>query len=151
MCVADLWQIVENVADCSRLWRFFLGEGTLSFQHHPTLHVKSGNFTRLNTPRSIGLHSTENRLTLHGESAYTPRSVNLPPKVYGANEAYEAYRANKAYGLMRPMGPIGPYSRNSYLASVCLLKNLKLQVPFRELFCYIEKKPYLYPADCEYK
>ena len=33
--VADLWQIVENVADCGRLWRFFLGEGTLSFRHHP--------------------------------------------------------------------------------------------------------------------
>ena len=46
MFVADLWQIVENVADCGRLWRFFLGEGTLSIQHHPTSHVKSSNFTR---------------------------------------------------------------------------------------------------------
>ena len=46
MHVADLWQIVENVADCGRLWRFCLGAGTLSFQHHPTLHVKSVNFTR---------------------------------------------------------------------------------------------------------
>ena len=36
MRVADLWQIGENVADCGRLWRFFLGEGTLSFRHHPT-------------------------------------------------------------------------------------------------------------------
>ena len=36
MRVADLWQIVENVADCGRLWRFFLGEGTVSFRHHPT-------------------------------------------------------------------------------------------------------------------
>ena len=39
MHVADLLQIVENVADCGRLWRFFLGEGTLSFRHHPTLHM----------------------------------------------------------------------------------------------------------------
>ena len=46
MRVADLWQIVENVADCGRLWRFCLGAGTLSFQHHPTFHVKSVNFTR---------------------------------------------------------------------------------------------------------
>ena len=37
MRVADLWQIVENVADCGRLWWFFLGEGTLSFRHHPTI------------------------------------------------------------------------------------------------------------------
>ena len=39
MRVADLWQIGENVADwgnCGRLWRFFLGEGTVSFRHHPT-------------------------------------------------------------------------------------------------------------------
>ena len=32
MRVADLWQIVENVADCSR----FGGAGTVSFRHHPT-------------------------------------------------------------------------------------------------------------------
>ena len=36
MRVADLLQIVENVADCGRLWRFLGGEGTLSFRHHPT-------------------------------------------------------------------------------------------------------------------
>ena len=35
MHVADLWQIVENVADCGRFW----GAGTVSFRHHPTLHV----------------------------------------------------------------------------------------------------------------
>ena len=46
MRVADLWQIVEKVADCGRLWRFFWGEATLSFQHHPTFHVKLVNFTR---------------------------------------------------------------------------------------------------------
>ena len=46
MHVADLLQIVENVADCCRLWRFCVGAGTLSFRHHPTLHVKSVNFTR---------------------------------------------------------------------------------------------------------
>ena len=31
MRVADLWQIVENVADCGR----FGGAGTVSFRHHP--------------------------------------------------------------------------------------------------------------------
>ena len=36
MRVADLLQIVENVAVCGRLWRFFLGDGTLYFRHHPT-------------------------------------------------------------------------------------------------------------------
>ena len=46
MRVADLWQIVENVADCGRLWRFFRGEATLCFQHHPTSHVKLSDFTR---------------------------------------------------------------------------------------------------------
>ena len=30
------------------------------------------------TPRSIGLLSTENRLTLHGVSGYTPRSIARP-------------------------------------------------------------------------
>ena len=29
------------------------------------------------TPRSIGLHSTEHRATLHGASGYTPRSIGL--------------------------------------------------------------------------
>ena len=42
MRVADLWQIVENVADCGR----FRGAGTVSFRHHPTFHVKLVNFTR---------------------------------------------------------------------------------------------------------
>ena len=32
MRVADLWQIVENVADCGR----FGGAGTVSFRHHTT-------------------------------------------------------------------------------------------------------------------
>ena len=32
MRVADLWQIVENVADCGRLG----GAGTVSFRHHTT-------------------------------------------------------------------------------------------------------------------
>ena len=35
MRVADLWQIVENVADCGR----FGGAGTVSFRHQATLHV----------------------------------------------------------------------------------------------------------------
>ena len=33
MRVADLWQIVENVADCGR----FGGAGTVSFRHHLTI------------------------------------------------------------------------------------------------------------------
>ena len=37
-----------------------------------TLHGESAY-----TPRRIGLHSTENRLTLHGASAFAPRSIGL--------------------------------------------------------------------------
>ena len=58
MRVADLWQIVENVADCGRLWRFCVGAGTLSFRHHPTLHVKSVNTTRLVSQLYTLKHST---------------------------------------------------------------------------------------------
>ncbi len=130
MRVADLWQIVADCGDSfwekvhfpsSIIQLYTLSQSTL---HIKTLHGESAY-----TPRRIGLHSTEYWLTLHGALTYHLRSM----------------------GLMRPMGPIGPYSLNSYLASVCLLKNLKLQVHFHELFCYMEKKPYLYPADCEYK
>ena len=39
--------------------------------HRFTLHGASAY-----TPRSIGSHSTEHRLTLHGASGYTPRSIN---------------------------------------------------------------------------
>jgi len=133
MRVADLWQIVENVADCGdSFWEkvhFPSSIIQLYTLSQSTSHVKTLHGVLAYTPRSIGLHSTEYRLTLHGALTYHLRPM----------------------GLMRPMGPIGPYSLNSYLALVCLLKNLKLQVPFRELFCHVEKKPYLYTADCEQK
>ena len=143
--LSKMWQIVADCGDS--FWEkvhFPSSIIQLYTLSHPTLHIKTLHGVSAYTPRSIGLHSTEYRLTLHGALTYHLRPMGLMRPMGPIGPI-------RPIGLMRPMGPIGLYSLNSYFALVCLLKNLKLQVPFRELFCYMEKKPYLYPADCEYK
>ena len=152
--LSKMWQIVADCGDS--FWEkvhFPSSIIQLYTLSQSTSHVKTLHGVSAYTPRRIGLLSTENRLTLHGALTYHLRPMGLMRHMrpMGLMRPMGPIGPMRPMGLMRPMGPIGPYSLNSYLALVCLLKNLKLQVPFRELFCYMEKKPYLYPADCEYK
>ena len=81
----DRWLTSPSAVDrwlTSSTYRFPLGEdlgeaagrfrgGLFNFQ------LSTFNFLPLIAPRSIGSLSTEHRLTLHGESAHSPRRIGL--------------------------------------------------------------------------
>ena len=89
----DRWLTFPSAVDrwlTSSTYRFPLGEdlgeaagrfrgGLFNFQFSTFnfLPFHLFNFSPLIAPRSIGLHSTEHRPTLHVESAYSPRSIGL--------------------------------------------------------------------------